>query len=198
MILAIDTSSSHGSAALGDAAGNVLQVETFSGQGGRERHSTTLFPALAKFNLRDRPLTKIIVGLGPGSFSGIRVALAAAQGLALPHRTPIVGARSSDSIARQLPHVTRLGVFADARRGEYYCTLYALGTLERESFLLPRDGVEEMASKVTLAVSADPLPMIPEALPPRAADFLHLPHFDLLVPPAGETLEPIYLREPVA
>jgi len=197
MILAIDTSSSHGSAALGDAAGNLLRVETFSGQGGRERHSTTLFPALEKLDLRRHPLTRIIVGLGPGSFSGIRVALAAAQGLALPGKTPIYGARSSDSLARQLPHVTRLGVFADARRGEYYCTLYAQGVLEREAFLVPRAEVEAMTSKVTLAVSADPLPLILEQCAPRAADVRTLPEFELF-PPTGETLEPIYLREAVA
>ena len=197
MILAIDTSSSHGSAALGDEAGNVVRAVSFSGQGGRERHSTTLFPALEKLELRAVQLTRIIVGLGPGSFSGIRVALAAAQGLALPQRTPIVGVRSCDSVARQLPHVTRLGVFADARRGEYYCTLYALGALERETFLIPRDGVEAMTSKVTLAVSADPLPMIAGQCAPRAGDFLAFPESQL-IGPSADGLEPIYLREAVA
>ncbi len=197
MILAIDTSSSHGSVALGED-GFPLRVETFSGKGGRERHSTTLFPALERLDLRKRLLTRIIVGLGPGSFSGIRVALAAAQGLALPGNVPVFGVRSCDSVARQLPHVTRLGVFADARRGEYYCTIYALGVLERETFLVPRDRVEETASKVTLAVSADPLPMIPELCAPRAADFLTVPESDLIPTLPDGTLEPIYLREAVA
>ena len=195
MILAIDTSGSLGSVALGNSQG--VREETFRGEDGRERHSTTLFAALEKFGLADFPLEKIVVGLGPGSFSGIRVALAAAHGLAEPRGVPVVGVRSADSVALQLAHVTRLGVFADARRGEYYVTLYAHGVLERPTFLIPREAAEETASKLTFAVSADPLPGIPERCAPRAADFLALPPAALIAPGANG-LEPIYLREAVA
>ncbi len=193
--LAIDTSSAHGSVALG-TADHLAGATAFHGA---QRHSTTLFPALAGLNLPGAPLTRIVVGLGPGSFSGIRVALAAAQGLALPGNLPVFGICSAWSVARQLAHVSRLGVFADARRGEYYCTVYAHGVLERATYLIPREQAEEEASKMTLAVSADPLAAIPEQCAPRAADFLALaeeaPELVRALPP--EVLEPIYLREAV-
>jgi len=193
--LAIDTSSAHGSVALG-TADHVAGGVSFHGA---QRHSTTLFPALAGLELPRVALGRIVVGLGPGSFSGIRVALAAAQGLALPGNLPVFGICSAWSVARQLAHVSRLGVFADARRGEYYCTVYVHGVLERATYLIPREKAEEEASKMTLAVSADPLPFIPEQCAPRAADFLALveeaPELVRAFPP--EVLEPIYLREAV-
>ena len=195
LTLAIDTSSAHGSVALGNAE-HVVGGTTFHGA---QRHSTTLFPALAELDLPRVPLQRIVVGLGPGSFSGIRVALAAAQGLALPASVPVYGICSAWSVARQLAHVSRLGVFADARRGEYYCTVYANGALERATYLIPREKAEEEASKMTLAVSADPLPFIPEQCAPRAADFLALADEapELVRALAPEVLEPIYLREAV-
>jgi tRNA threonylcarbamoyl adenosine modification protein YeaZ len=195
MILAIDTSGAQGSVALGTASG-VVAEETFHGA---MRHSATLFPALEKLDLPNRKLAAIFIGLGPGSFSGIRVALAAAQGLALPGNVPVFGVCSAWSVARQLPQVTRLGVFADARRGEYYCTVYANGLLERDTYLLPRERAEEEVSKMTLAVSADPLPGIPERCAPRAADYLilGLDAPELVRAEADGVLEPIYLREAV-
>ena len=197
MILAIDTSSTRGSVALGDGEG-IVHAETFGGTERYPGHSAALFPALAALELADKPLTHIVVGLGPGSFSGIRVALAAAQGLALPGRIPIFGICSAWSVARQLPHVTRLGVFADARRGEYYCTVYHGGVLERDTYLLPRERAEEEASKMTLAVSADPIASIPEQCAPRASDYLFLPlDAPELIRGEGGVLEPIYLRDPV-
>jgi len=195
MILAIDTSSSRGSVALGDRHG-VVAERTFSGADGRDRHSTTLFPALAEILPPGQPLERIVVGLGPGSFSGIRVALAAAQGLALPGAVPVVGIASAWSVARQHAHVTRLGVFADARRGEYYCTVYAQGRLERASYLIPRAEAENEAAKMTLAVSADPLAAIAAQCAPRAADYLAADPADYLAAIDG-LLEPIYLREAV-
>jgi len=195
LTLAIDTSSAHGSVALG-TGDHAVGGAAFHGA---QRHSTTLFPALAELDLPRQPLGRIVVGLGPGSFSGIRVALAAAQGLALPGNLPVVGICSAWSVARQLSHVSRLGVFADARRGEYYCTVYAHGALERATYLIPREKAEEEASKMTLAVSADPLPFIPGQCAPRAADFLALaedaPELVRAVFPG--VLEPIYLREAV-
>ena len=194
MILAIDTSASSGSVALGDAGG-VAASESFA-EDGRRRHSAHLFRALEKLDVAARPVSRIVVGLGPGSFSGIRVALAAAQGLALPGGIPVFGVCSAWSVARQLAHVTRLGVFADARRGEYYCTVYRCGVLERPTYLLAKESAEEEAGKMTLAVSAEPLPSIAERRTPRAADYLALaPGAPEL---AGGLLEPIYLREAVA
>ena len=108
--LAFDTSSSIGSIALGNAEVVVQSIE-FKGP---RRHSAALFPALVRLGLPRLKLRRIIVGIGPGSFSGIRVSLAAAQGIALVQGIPVVGICSAWSVAWQHKEAARLGVFADA------------------------------------------------------------------------------------
>jgi len=191
--LAFDTSSSVGSIALGNEQVVVQSIE-FTGP---QRHSAALFPALSRLGIPRLKLRRIIVGLGPGSFSGIRVSLAAAQGIALVQGIPVVGICSAFSIALQHKNVTRLGVFADAKRREAFCTAFQNGQLEKSTYLIPFDEIEEHASKFTLAVSAEPLPGIAQRVHPRARDLLAVP-FDLPDWVTAQPLEPIYLREPVA
>jgi tRNA threonylcarbamoyl adenosine modification protein YeaZ len=191
--LAIDTSSSVGSVALGNSQ-VVVQAIEFRGP---QRHSASLFPALTRLGIPRLKLRRIIIGLGPGSFSGIRVSLAAAQGIALVQNIPVIGICSAYSVALQHKNVTRLGVFADAKRREAFCTVFKNGELERETYLIPMAELADHASKFTLAVSAEPLEGIATRTHPRALDFLALPEkFSGWV--KRQPLEPIYLREPVA
>ena len=111
--LAIDTSTPRGSVALLD------KEVTF------ERGD--LFAALAK--LGPGHFDQIVVGVGPGSFTGIRAGLAAAKGLALPRRIPILPALSFDAVAlTALPALPRdcpqMCVLCDARRDEVYFAMY--------------------------------------------------------------------------
>jgi tRNA threonylcarbamoyladenosine biosynthesis protein TsaB len=191
--LAFDTSSSVGSIALGNDKVVVQSIE-FRGP---QRHSAALFPALSRLGIPRLKLRRILVGLGPGSFSGIRVSLAAAQGIALAQGIPVVGICSAYSIAAQRPEVARLGVFADAKRREAFCTAFVHGKIEKATYLIPIDHLEDHAGKFTLAVSAEPLKGVPERLYPRARDLLALPS-DLAAWITQQPLEPIYLREPVA
>jgi tRNA threonylcarbamoyladenosine biosynthesis protein TsaB len=191
--LAIDTSSSIGSIALGNNQ-VVVQAIEFKGP---QRHSASLFPALVRLGIPRLKLRRIIVGLGPGSFSGIRVALAAAQGIALVQNIPVVGICSAFSVAVQHNEVTRLGVFADAKRREAFCTVFNRGKLEKDTYLLPMAEIAEHASRFTLAVSSEPLNGIPVRSGPRAQDLLSLPD-SLASWVTQQPLEPIYLREPVA
>ena len=191
--LAFETSSSTGSIALGNQQ-VVVQAIEFKGP---QRHSASLFPALMRLGIPRLKLRRIIVGIGPGSFSGIRVSLAAAQGIALAQGVPVVGISSAYSIALQLPEVTRLGVFADAKRREAFCTVFKNGELEKSTYLIPMTDLEEHASKFTLAVSAEPLPGIARRVYPRAQDLLKLPD-TLSGWVRDQPIEPIYLREPVA
>ena len=191
--LAFETSSSVGSIALGNSKVVVQSIELK----GERRHSAALFPALARLGLPRLKLRRILVGLGPGSFSGIRVSLAAAQGIALAQGVPVYGICSALSLAVQLPEVTRLGVFADAKRQEAFCTAFAHGKLEKATYLIPFAELEEHASKFTLAVSAEALAGIATRKHPRARDLLAVPEDDAGWV-TGEALEPIYLRTPVA
>lgn len=121
--LALDTASPRGAVALlhGD---ELIAEQTF------DRHDgENLFAALARLGPQTRDAQLIAVGLGPGSFTGIRAGIAAAKGLALPGNIPIRGVSSFDALAlTALPRLpagaARLGVLADARRGEVYCAFY--------------------------------------------------------------------------
>jgi len=191
--LVFETSSSVGSIALGNEK-VVVQAIEFKGP---QRHSASLFPALSRLGIPRLKLRRIVVGIGPGSFSGIRVALAAAQGVALAQGVPVVGICSAYSVAMQCKEVTRLGVFADAKRKEAFVTVFQNGELEKDTYLIPMAELEEHASKFTLAVSAEPLKGIPKRVYPRARDLLLLPD-SLSGWVRGPLIEPIYLREPVA
>ena len=189
--LAIETSTSQGSIALGNDKVIVQTIDLSPDK----RHSTSLYPALTRLGLPRLRLRRIIVGLGPGSFSGIRVGIAAAQGIALVQNVPVLGICSAWSAAVQYPQVTRLGVFADARRREAFCTAFKNGALDRETYLLPMADLEDHVSKFTLAVSSEPLPGIATRVFPRARDLLSFPDsFPGWV--SQQPLEPIYLRDP--
>jgi len=189
--LAIETSTSRGSIALGNDKVVVQSIELSADK----RHSASLYPALTRLGLPRLRLRRIIVGVGPGSFSGIRVGIAAAQGIALVQNVPVLGICSAWSAAVQYPQVTRLGVFADARRREAFCTAFQNGELERATYLLPMAELEDHASKFTLAVSAEALPGIATRVIPRARDLLSFPDgFPGWV--TQQPLEPIYLRDP--
>jgi tRNA threonylcarbamoyladenosine biosynthesis protein TsaB len=191
--LAFETSASVGSIALGNEK-VVVQAIEFKGP---QRHSASLFPALSRLGIPRLTLRRIVVGIGPGSFSGIRVALAAAQGIALAQNIPVVGISSAYSVAMQLKDVAHLGVFADAKRREAFVTVFKNGELEKDTYLIPMDELEEHAKQFTLAVSAEPLKGIPKRVHPRARDLLQLPE-SLPGWITKQPLEPIYLREPVA
>jgi tRNA threonylcarbamoyladenosine biosynthesis protein TsaB len=78
MLLAFDTSSAACTAALFDGDECVARRDELIGRG----HSERLVPMIAEM-LDGRSASKILVGVGPGSFTGIRVAIAAAHGLAI-------------------------------------------------------------------------------------------------------------------
>ena len=80
---------------------------------------------LARANSAAGELDGIVVGLGPGSFTGLRVALATVKGLALAVGCPVYGTSSLAIQAASCSH-DRVLVVRDARRGRFYA-----GTCER-------------------------------------------------------------------
>ena len=90
MILAIDTSTAACTAALFDASGNcIAQRDEQIGRG----HAERLVPMIGEL-LEGRTPDRIIVGVGPGSFTGLRVGIAAAQGLAIGWGAELAGMSS--------------------------------------------------------------------------------------------------------
>lgn len=90
MILAFDTSSSACTAALFDGSGDCIgSRDEQIGRG----HAERLMPMIAEL-LDGRSATRVLVGVGPGSFTGIRVGIAAAHGLAIGWNAQIAGMSS--------------------------------------------------------------------------------------------------------
>jgi tRNA threonylcarbamoyladenosine biosynthesis protein TsaB len=93
-----------------------LREETMA-TGQAERLMPMLQEMLAEAGLGWRDLRRVGVGTGPGNFTGVRIAVAAARGLALGLGVPAVGVTRLEALAFGLGAVT---VVEDARRGEVY------------------------------------------------------------------------------
>jgi tRNA threonylcarbamoyl adenosine modification protein YeaZ len=99
MILAFDTSTAACTAAVFDGSGRcVARQDELIGRG----HSERLVPMIAEM-LSGRTAEQILVGVGPGSFTGIRVAIAAAHGLAIGWGAELSGMSSLALIAAGAP-----------------------------------------------------------------------------------------------
>ncbi len=126
-ILAMDFSTSRRSVALcelRDGAAEVLQTYTFDG------NSIAPLALLRRLEGFDPAgVEGIAVGLGPGSYTGIRSALSVAQGFNLARGTLAVGVSSCDAIALAAGHLGikgELEVVIDAQRNEIYSARYEL------------------------------------------------------------------------
>lgn len=127
MILAIDTSTHASSVALLDeSSGRVVSRSNGSG-----RHAEVLMPLIAEVldesGTQTKELTRIVVGVGPGPFTGLRVGLMTARTMAHALSIPVVGVCSLDAIACEYAldaDVEELVVLTPARRREFYSATY--------------------------------------------------------------------------
>ncbi len=92
---------------------------------------TLIERALTESGIEREAIECVAVGLGPGSYAGIRTAIAVAQGWQLARQVRVLGLSSVDVLAAQA-HAAgargRINVVVDARRGELYWARYDLNT----------------------------------------------------------------------
>jgi tRNA threonylcarbamoyl adenosine modification protein YeaZ len=160
------------------------------------RASSALASAVAGFfsTGRRRP-DRILVGVGPGSFSGIRASIALAQGMAQGWGCGVEPLRSSHAVAHALRDAASLAVLADAKRGQYFLTLYAHGEMTHASHLISKNALTLRAIAFERMVSCGPLDGVAESMEPRALDLAAAWLAGGSEP--GLPLEPIYLHEQV-
>ena len=123
-ILAIETSVPEASIALWSDGAWLFEAEFVSDR----NHNSMVFEPLAEALalLEGRELSTVLVGTGPGSYSGTRIGIAAAQGLAIAKSCPAAGIGSiaatppARSVARPAAAHTAATAIGDARRGLYY------------------------------------------------------------------------------
>lgn len=116
-ILAFDTSAAHCAAALLLPDRVVNRLEPME-KGQAERLIPLLEEVLAEGGIGWSDLKALAVGTGPGNFTGVRISVAAARGLALGLGIPAVGVTRLEALAHGLPRPVM--VIEDARRGEVY------------------------------------------------------------------------------
>jgi tRNA threonylcarbamoyl adenosine modification protein YeaZ len=168
-VLAIDTSTSRTSVAIIEDA-SIL----FSGfRDGATAHGPSL-PELVQEALAISDVDQVVVGMGPGPFTGLRVGIAFAQSFAFARDIPVRGVCSLDAIAAQINEEDFI-VAVDARRKEVYWARYTDGAR-----------VGEPAVNFPADVSGAPI----------HADLF--PDMKALVDLPGNINEPIYLRRPDA
>jgi len=120
-ILAIDTSTLYAALAVARADGFVFVASPDPAQ----RHGRSLVPGIRDLlrasGLALFEIDALAVGLGPGSYTGLRVGLTAAKTLAYTTGKPLVGLDSLEVIAHNAPPDTRrVAAIADAQRGDLY------------------------------------------------------------------------------
>jgi tRNA threonylcarbamoyl adenosine modification protein YeaZ len=205
-ILAIEFSSEQRSVALveGLADGSSRPLGSASENGGRASHAFALTEnVLRQAETEREEIDCIAVGLGPGSYTGIRAAIALAQGWQLAREVKLLGISSVECLAAQAYDDRirgRVNLIVDAQRNEFYLAGYELGEKGFKPIeslhIITRDEVEKRLSAGQIVVGpeatrtfAESKNLFPEAttlgkLACAKGDFV-----------AGEKLEPIYLRE---
>ena len=134
-LLAIDTAASLCAACVWDTAAGVERGRSVAdlGKGHAEHLMTTIAEALAAAGVDYAGLGMIAVSIGPGSFTGVRVGVSTARGLALALKLPAAGVTTLDALAEEaraaIPGRAVL-VTIEAGRGDLYLALYdPLGNL---------------------------------------------------------------------
>jgi tRNA threonylcarbamoyladenosine biosynthesis protein TsaB len=125
MLAAFDTATAFASLALHDG----LQVRVEHTWESQRRHTVELVPrfvaALEQLGLRAAQLSGLAVTRGPGSFTGLRVGMAVAKGLALAHNLPLIGVPTLDVLAAaQGPDERPLCALLQAGRGRICVAIY--------------------------------------------------------------------------
>jgi tRNA threonylcarbamoyladenosine biosynthesis protein TsaB len=188
---------------------------------GSPRHSTALLAEVERAAAAAGgwdAVERLAVGLGPGSFVGIRIGIATARGLAASTGLPVTGVCTLDALGRALdelagPERSRLAVL-DARRGEVFAALYspAAERLWEPLVAAPAELAERVAGLAAPPLAAgsgairfrDELASrgvdVPgDADPVHRVAARHVCALAEAAPDRGdERLEPIYLRAPDA
>lgn len=207
IILAIESSSRIRSVAVVErsAAGGAGEVlGTVSDGGNRDLTTIRLIEeAIRSSGVARRSIDRIAVALGPGSYTGIRAAIALVQGWHLAQPVQLVGVGTGECLAAQaraLGWHGRLAVVLDAQRGQCYHAVYevdALACVLKVPLAIREPGVDPVeAGRVDLHVGPDVQKFfsLGKTLVPEAGTLGKLAaECPEVVSPGG--LTPIYLRE---
>jgi len=197
VILAFDTSTPACTAALFAADGSLFASrDEIIGRG----HAERLVPLIAEMLDGHMP-SQLLVGVGPGSFTGLRIAIAAAQGLGIGWDVPVCGMSSLALLAASAPGDGQVAAALAGGHGELFVQQFHRRPLKPagEMFNLPASAAADIIdAPLVVGTGADALVTARghgEALPvlPSAANALNLPEKLRTLDP-----KPLYARAPDA
>lgn len=201
-ILALEFSSAQRSVAVACGKSHVREIiETSPGR--TMQPFAMIESALEAAQVRKEEIECIAIGIGPGSYTGIRAGIALAQGWQLAQPVKLLGISSVEAIAHQAGSDGLRGpahVVVDAQRGEFYLGTWQLDhatASERVPLrIVSRDAIQSLTHAGELLVGPEVTKWLPAGriIQPRAATLAKLAggRTDFV---AGDQLEPIYLRE---
>lgn len=201
-ILALEFSSAQRSVAVACGSAHVREVIDTS-PGKAMRPFAMIESALDAADITRGDIECIAIGLGPGSYTGIRAGIAIAQGWQLATSVKLLGLSSVEVVAAQAQSDGLRGpaqIAVDAQRGEFYLATWQLDDQSiRETMplrIVSREAVESAQAEGAIIIGPEVTNWLPAAhvVHPRAATVaaLALRRNDFLT---GDKLEPIYLRE---
>lgn len=215
-VLAIDTAMNACSAAVGGGAAVLASRVEAMRQGQAERLLPMVEEVMAEAGARYDAIALIAVTVGPGTFTGVRIGVAAARGLSLATGAPVLALTSLEGIAAaavSVPTAKPLVIVSDARRGEVYHQSFdcsgaiplatsevQLTALDDLAAQLPAEPFLAAGSAAALIASAQGVCDILEDAPddPVAARLLPLAAARAGEARPGPQVAPLYLRAPDA
>ena len=200
-ILALEFSSPQRSVAI--ARGNSVLSEAVESGGRNAAAFGMIEKVLAAAKIEREEIETIAIGLGPGSYTGIRAAIAMAQGWQLARATKLIGINSVEAMvveAQAQKIFGRVNVAIDAQRHEFYLAVFEITENEwKEIEPLKIVALAELQSRVQvnkIVIGPEVFKCFPnvQVILPRATRLAEIAaeRNDFC---AGEKLEPIYLRE---
>lgn len=208
-VLIVDTALGACSAAVVED-GRLLGLRTeLMTKGHQERLAGMARDAVAEAGGGFGALDRIGVTVGPGSFTGLRVGLAFAQGLGAALDRPVVGVSTLDALAASVEAEGLVAAVIDARRGQVYARLFrdavALGAAEA----LPLDvAVKRILEADAATLVGSGAVLLSETFPDRLGDAVLEPlaaptpealaRLTAAADPAAALPRPLYLRAPDA
>lgn len=176
-VLAFDTSNEVIALGLGALCPDSKTVEVvFNSSVPAHRQSNTqLLPQVdamfSDFGISRKDIACVCVGRGPGSFTGVRIAMATAKGIASALGVPLIGVSTQDAIAQGVKAAGfggKLLVVSDAMRKEVYPAFFDIGKaverLTSDKVIKVATFVEEQAPESGLLITGDALTKYPDAL----------------------------------
>ena len=154
-VLAIDTSNYVLGVAIVDQEKVIGEVITNLPKNHSVRVMPTIEQLMKECGIKPKELDRIVVAMGPGSYTGVRIGVTIAKTLAWSLQIPLVGVSSLEVVAANGRHFNgSISPIFDARRGQVYTGLYRyeekrLTCVEEDKIILLADWLEELRKRET-------------------------------------------------